>query len=167
LPKPIVLIAEELSPATVSALGPDFEIKNIDGTDRKALLSAHATADAILVRSATQVDAEAIAAAKQLKVIARAGVGLDNVDIKAATAAGVMVVNTPTSNIISAAELAIGHLLSLARHIPDANASLKGDKWERNKFTGVELYDKTISKDSTKLLRSRSRRSIFKELRFV
>jgi D-3-phosphoglycerate dehydrogenase len=78
-----------------------------------------------------------------------------------------MVVNAPTSNIISAAELAIGHLLSLARHIPDANASLKQDKWERNKFTGVELYDKTISKDSTKLLRSRSRRSIFKELRFV
>jgi D-3-phosphoglycerate dehydrogenase len=144
LPKPIVLIAEELSPATVSALGPDFEIKNIDGTDRKVLLSALATADAILVRSATQVDAEAIAAAKQLKVIARAGVGLDNVDIKAATAAGVMVVNAPTSNIISAAELAIGHLLSLARHIPDANASLKQDKWERNKFTGVELYDKTI-----------------------
>jgi D-3-phosphoglycerate dehydrogenase len=144
LPKPIVLIAEELSPATVSALGPDFEIKNIDGTDRKVLLAALATADAILVRSATQVDAEAIAAAKQLKVIARAGVGLDNVDIKAATAAGVMVVNAPTSNIISAAELAIGHLLSLARHIPDANASLKQDKWERNKFTGVELYDKTI-----------------------
>jgi D-3-phosphoglycerate dehydrogenase len=144
LPKPIVLIAEELSPATVLALGPDFEIKSIDGTDRKALLSALATADAILVRSATQVDAEAIAAAKQLKVIARAGVGLDNVDIKAATAAGVMVVNAPTSNIISAAELAIGHLLSLARHIPDANASLKQDKWERNKFTGVELYDKTI-----------------------
>ena len=144
MPKPIVLIAEELSPATVSALGPDFEIKNIDGTDRQALLSALATADAILVRSATQVDAEAIAAAKQLKVIARAGVGLDNVDIKAATAAGVMVVNAPTSNIISAAELAIGHLLSLARHIPDANASLKQDKWERNKFTGVELYDKTI-----------------------
>jgi D-3-phosphoglycerate dehydrogenase len=125
-------------------LGPDFEIKNIDGTDRKALLSALATADAILVRSATQLDAEAIAAAKQLKVIARAGVGLDNVDIKAATAAGVMVVNAPTSNIISAAELAIGHLLSLARHIPDANVSLKQDKWERNKFTGVELYDKTI-----------------------
>jgi D-3-phosphoglycerate dehydrogenase / 2-oxoglutarate reductase len=144
LPKPIVLIAEELSPATVSALGPDFEIKNIDGTDRKVLLAEIATASAILVRSATQVDAEAIAAAKQLKVIARAGVGLDNVDIKAATSAGVMVVNAPTSNVISAAELAIGHLLSLARHIPDANASLKQDKWERSKFTGVELYDKTI-----------------------
>ena len=103
MPKPIVLIAEELSPATVEALGPDFEIKNIDGTDRAVLLSELATASAILVRSATQVDAEAIAAAKQLKVIARAGVGLDNVDIKAATSAGVMVVNAPTSNVISAA----------------------------------------------------------------
>jgi D-3-phosphoglycerate dehydrogenase len=120
LTKPIVLIAEELSPATVSALGPDFEIKHIDGTDRAVLLSAIATASAILVRSATQVDAEAIGVAKQLKVIARAGVGLDNVDIKAATNAGVMVVNAPTSNVISAAELAIGHILSLARHIPDA-----------------------------------------------
>lgn len=144
MPKPIVLIAEELSPATVSALGPDFEIKKIDGTNRAVLLSELATADAILVRSATQLDAEAISAAKQLKVIARAGVGLDNVDIKAATNAGVMVVNAPTSNVISAAELAIGHLLALARHIPDANASLKQDKWERSKFTGVELYDKTI-----------------------
>ncbi|MFY9305228.1 MAG: phosphoglycerate dehydrogenase, partial [Rhodoluna sp.] len=93
MPKPIVLIAEELSPATVEALGPDFEIKNIDGTDRAVLLSELASASAILVRSATQVNAEAIAAAKQLKVIARAGVGLDNVDIKAATSAGVMVVN--------------------------------------------------------------------------
>ena len=127
--KPIVLIAEELSPATVSALGTDFEIKNIDGTNRAVLLAELATASAILVRSATQLDAEAISAAKQLKVIARAGVGLDNVDIKAATAAGVMVVNAPTSNVISAAELAIGHLLSLARHIPDANASLNAYKW--------------------------------------
>jgi len=144
LTKPIVLIAEELSPATVEALGADFELKNIDGTNRAVLLAELATASAILIRSATQVDAEAIAAAKQLKVIARAGVGLDNVDIKAATNAGVMVVNAPTSNVISAAELAIGHLLSLARHIPEANASLKQDKWERSKFTGVELYDKTI-----------------------
>ncbi|MEO0049323.1 MAG: hypothetical protein RL556_655, partial [Actinomycetota bacterium] len=82
--KPVVLIAEELSPATVEALGPDFEVRNVDGTDRPALLAELANADAILVRSATQVDAEAIAAAPKLKVVARAGVGLDNVDIKAA-----------------------------------------------------------------------------------
>ncbi|PZE33514.1 MULTISPECIES: phosphoglycerate dehydrogenase [unclassified Curtobacterium] len=142
--KPVVLIAEELSPATVDALGPDFEIRNVDGTDRPALLAALSDAHAILVRSATKVDAEAIAAAPELKVIARAGVGLDNVDIKAATTAGVMVVNAPTSNIISAAELTVGHILSLARHIPAAHASLAAGAWKRSSYTGVELYEKTV-----------------------
>ena len=142
--KPVVLIAEELSPATLEALGPDFEIRNVDGADRTALLPALAEANAVLIRSATKMDEEAIAAAPKLKVIARAGVGLDNVDIKAATNAGVMVVNAPTSNIISAAELAIAQIMGLARHIPDANASLKAGEWKRNKFTGVEIYEKTI-----------------------
>lgn len=142
--KPVVLIAEELSPATVDALGPDFDIRQVDGTDRPALLASLADAHAILVRSATQVDAEALASAPQLKVIARAGVGLDNVDIKAATAAGVMVVNAPTSNIISAAELTVGHILSLARHIPQAHNALAQGQWKRSKYTGTELYEKTI-----------------------
>jgi D-3-phosphoglycerate dehydrogenase len=142
--KPVVLIAEELSPATVDALGPDFDIRQVDGTDRSALLRSLADAHAILVRSATQVDAEALAAAPQLKVIARAGVGLDNVDIKAATAAGVMVVNAPTSNIISAAELTVGHILSLARHIPQAHNALAQGQWKRSKYTGTEVYEKTI-----------------------
>ena len=142
--KPVVLIAEELSPATVDALGPDFDVRNVDGTDRAALLKELASAHAVLVRSATKVDAEAIAAAPLLKVIARAGVGLDNVDIKAATAAGVMVVNAPTSNIISAAELTVGHIISLARHIPPAHGALAQGQWKRSKFTGVELYEKTI-----------------------
>jgi len=142
--KPIVLIAEELSPATVEALGPDFDVQNVDGTDRTALLAALENASAILIRSATQVDAEAIAAAKQLKVVARAGVGLDNVDIKAATSAGVMVVNAPTSNIISAAELTVGHILSLARHIPAAHGALAQGQWKRSKYTGVELFEKTV-----------------------
>ncbi|TXN30020.1 phosphoglycerate dehydrogenase [Lacisediminihabitans profunda] len=142
--KPIVLIAEELSPATVEALGPDFDVRSLDGTDRPVLLSALAEASAILIRSATQLDAEAIAAAKNLKVIARAGVGLDNVDIKSATEAGVMVVNAPTSNIISAAELTVGHILSLARHIPAAHGALADGQWKRSKYSGVELYEKTI-----------------------
>lgn len=142
--KPIVLIAEELSPATVEALGPDFDVRNVDGTDRPALLAALATASAVLIRSATKMDEEAIAAGTQLKVIARAGVGLDNVDIKAATTAGVMVVNAPTSNIISAAELTVGHILSLARHIPAAHGALAQGQWKRSKYTGVELYEKTI-----------------------
>nr|WP_208392913.1 phosphoglycerate dehydrogenase [Frigoribacterium faeni] len=138
------MIAEELSPATVEALGPDFDVRSVDGTDRPALLTALAEADAVLVRSATQVDAEAIAAAPGLKVIARAGVGLDNVDIKAATTAGVMVVNAPTSNIISAAELTVGHILSLARHIPAAHSALSQGQWKRSKYTGVELFEKTV-----------------------
>lgn len=144
MPKPIVLIAEELSPATVDALGPDFDIRKVDGTDRAALLAALPEAKAILIRSATQMDAEAIAAGKVLTVIARAGVGLDNVDVKAATEAGVMVVNAPTSNVVSAAELAIGHLLSLARFIPEANRSAKAGEWKRSAFTGAELFEKTI-----------------------
>jgi D-3-phosphoglycerate dehydrogenase len=141
--KPIVLIAEELSPATVDALGPDFEIRRCDGSNRSDLLASIGGVDAVLVRSATRVDAEAIAAGTDLKVIARAGVGLDNVDVKAATQAGVMVVNAPTSNIVSAAELAIGLLLAAARRIPEANASLKSGEWKRSKFSGVELYEKT------------------------
>jgi D-3-phosphoglycerate dehydrogenase len=143
--KPVVLIAEELSPATIDALGPDFEVRHCDGANRTELLEVLGKGvDAVLIRSATKMDAEAIGAAKGLKVIARAGVGLDNVEIPAATAAGVMVVNAPTSNIVSAAELAIGLLLASARHISPAHAALRGGKWARSKYTGVELFEKTL-----------------------
>jgi D-3-phosphoglycerate dehydrogenase len=142
--KPIVLIAEELSPATVEALGPDFEVRYCDGADRADLLAAIVDVDAILVRSATQVDAEALATARRLKVVARAGVGLDNVDVNAATQAGVMVVNAPTSNIGSAAELAVALLLASARHIAPANDALKAGEWKRSKYTGVEVADKVV-----------------------
>jgi D-3-phosphoglycerate dehydrogenase len=143
--KPVVLIAEELSPATLDALGPDFEVRNCNGADRSELLVALSKGvDAVLIRSATKMDAEAISAAKGLKVIARAGVGLDNVEIPAATAAGVMVVNAPTSNIVSAAELAIGLLLASARFISPAHAALRGGKWARSKYTGAELFEKTL-----------------------
>ena len=142
--KPVVLIAEELSPATVEALGPDFEIRNCNGADRAELLSAIVDVDAILVRSATKVDAEALAAAKKLKVVARAGVGLDNVDVKASTQAGVMVVNAPTSNIVSAAELAVALMLAAARHVSPAHHALRGGEWKRSKYTGIELYEKTV-----------------------
>jgi D-3-phosphoglycerate dehydrogenase / 2-oxoglutarate reductase len=142
--KPVVLITEELSPATVEALGPDFEVRYCDGTDQSALLPAIRDANAVLVRSATKLDAGAIASAKRLKVIARAGVGLDNVDVKAATQAGVMVVNAPTSNIVSAAELTVGLVLATARNIVPANDALKGGEWKRTKYTGAELYEKTV-----------------------
>ena len=142
--KPVVLIAEELSPATIAVLGDQFEIRNCDGANRSELLSNLATANAVLIRSATKIDAEAIAAAPNLKIIARAGVGLDNVDVPAATAAGVLVVNAPTSNIVSAAELAVSLLLAVARNVVPANLALKNGQWKRSKFGGVELQGKTV-----------------------
>jgi D-3-phosphoglycerate dehydrogenase len=142
--KPVVLIAEELSPATIAVLGDQFEIRHCDGANRAELLPGLASANAVLVRSATKMDAEAIAAAPNLKVIARAGVGLDNVDIPAATAAGVLVVNAPTSNIVSAAELAVSLLLAVARNVVPANLALKNGQWKRSQFGGVELQDKTV-----------------------
>lgn len=143
-PCPVVLIAEELSPATVEALGPEVEVRHTDGADRDRLLADLPGAHAVLIRSATRMDAEAIAAAPDLQMIARAGVGLDNVDVPAATAAGVMVVNAPTSNIVSAAELTCGHILAVARHIAPANAALKAGQWKRSAFTGVELDGKRL-----------------------
>jgi D-3-phosphoglycerate dehydrogenase len=141
---PVVLIAEELAPAALDVLAYDFDVRHVDGTDRQALLSALAEADAVIVRSATQIDAEAIAAAPRLKVVARAGVGLDNVEVPAATARGVMVVNAPTSNIVSAAEQAIALLLAVARNTAAASAALKNGQWKRSKYTGVELQGKTV-----------------------
>ncbi len=141
---PVVLIAEELAPAAIDVLAYDFDVRHVDGTDRAALLAALAEADAVIVRSATRIDAEAVAAAPRLKVVARAGVGLDNVDVPAATARGVMVVNAPTSNIVSAAEQAIALLLAVARHTADASAALKRGEWKRAKYTGVEVQGKTV-----------------------
>lgn len=142
--RPVVLIAEKLAPSTVSVFGDEVEVRHVDGTDRTALLAAVAQADALLVRSATKVDAEVFAATKRLKVVARAGVGLDNVEVPAATARGVLVVNAPTSNIVSAAEHAVALLLSLARRIPAADASLRGGEWKRSSFSGVEIQGKIV-----------------------
>jgi D-3-phosphoglycerate dehydrogenase / 2-oxoglutarate reductase len=144
VPKPVVLIAEELSPATVDALGPDFDVRQCDGSNRAELLAALPEADAVLIRSATKIDTEALAVARNLKVVARAGVGLDNVDVPAATQAGVMVVNAPQSNIVSAAELAVGLLIASARNIVPANESLRAGQWKRSAFSGAELQDKVV-----------------------
>jgi D-3-phosphoglycerate dehydrogenase len=140
--RPVVLLAESLAPSAVDQLGTGVEICHVDGTDRPALLAAVAGADALIVRSATRVDAEVFAASHRLKVVARAGVGLDNVDVTAATARGVMVVNAPTSNIVSAAEHAVALLLAAARHIPSADASLRAGKWARSSLTGTEINGK-------------------------
>ncbi|GAB2646485.1 phosphoglycerate dehydrogenase [Gordonia jinhuaensis] len=141
---PIVLIADKLAPSTVEALGDGVEVRWVDGPDRPKLLEAIAEADAVLVRSATTIDAEVLAAAPRLKIVARAGVGLDNVDVPAATERGVMVVNAPTSNIHTAAEHAISLMLSAARQIPQADATLREHTWKRSSFNGVEIFGKTV-----------------------
>jgi D-3-phosphoglycerate dehydrogenase len=144
VPAPVVLVAEQLSPAAITQLEADFELRHVDGSDRAALLPALAGAEAVIIRSSTKIDAEALAHAPSLRVVARAGVGLDNVDVEAATKAGVMVINAPTSNIVSAAEQAVALLLALARNLPQAVASLRAGEWKRSKFTGVELSGKVV-----------------------
>jgi D-3-phosphoglycerate dehydrogenase / 2-oxoglutarate reductase len=144
VPVPVVLVAEELSPAGIALLESSFEVRYTDGADRSRLLPALADVDAVIIRSATLIDAEAIAAAPRLRVVARAGVGLDNVEVEAATKAGVMVVNAPSSNIVSAAEHAVALLLALARNVPQAMAALRDGQWKRSRYTGVELQDKVV-----------------------
>jgi D-3-phosphoglycerate dehydrogenase / 2-oxoglutarate reductase len=142
--RPVVLLAEELAPSVVAVLGDGVEVRSVDGSDRAALLPALADADALIVRSATTVDEQALGAAPRLKVVARAGIGLDNVDVAAATARGVMIVNAPQSNIVSAAEHAVALLLACARNVAPANAALKAGSWQRSRWTGVEVADKTV-----------------------
>ena len=141
---PVVLIADKLAESTVEALGDQVEVRWVDGPDREKLLAAVPEADALLVRSATNVDAEVLTAAPKLKIVARAGVGLDNVDVDTATERGVLVVNAPTSNIHSAAEHALALLLSAARQIPAADASLREHAWKRSSFSGTEIFGKTV-----------------------
>jgi D-3-phosphoglycerate dehydrogenase len=138
------LIADKLAESTVAALGDQVEVRWVDGPNREKLLTAVPEADALLVRSATTVDADVLNAGTKLKIVARAGVGLDNVDVDAATARGILVVNAPTSNIHSAAEHAVALLLSAARQIPAADASLREHAWKRSAFSGTEIFGKTV-----------------------
>jgi D-3-phosphoglycerate dehydrogenase len=139
-----VLIAEPLAAAGIELLRAHFEVDAHDTLDRAELLARVADADALVVRSATQVDGEVLAAGRNLKVVGRAGIGLDNVDVNAATRLGVMVVNAPQSNVISAAEHTVALILAQARNIPQADAALREGRWERSRFQGAELYGKTL-----------------------
>ncbi|MCC6804426.1 MAG: phosphoglycerate dehydrogenase [Anaerolineae bacterium] len=111
---------------------------------RDELLAALPDADALIIRSASKIDAQALAAASKLKMIARAGVGVDNVDIPKATEQGVVVMNTPDGNTVSTAEMTFGLMLALARQIPQAHATMLAGKWDRKVFSGVELRGKTL-----------------------
>ena len=122
----------------------EFQVDVNTGLKAEALKEIIKDYDALVVRSATKVNKEIIAAAQKLKVIGRAGVGLDNVDLEAATQKGIVVMNTPAGNTISTAEHTMSMILALSRNIPQANASVKAGEWKRSKFMGVELYGKTL-----------------------
>ena len=142
---PKVLIADELSPAAVQVFrNRGVEVDEKVGLKPKELRDIIGGYDGLAVRSATKVTPEVIAVAKKLKVVGRAGIGVDNIDLKAATAAGICVMNTPFGNSITTAEHAIAMMMALARHIPQADRTTQAGKWEKSKFVGVELYAKTL-----------------------
>lgn len=139
-----VVVAESLSKAGIDTLEQQFEVLDLAGAPRQQLMQSLAEAAALVVRSATQVDAELLEAAPRLRVIGRAGIGVDNIDVEAATRRGILVVNAPQANAISAAEHTLALLLSQARHIPQADARTRSGVWDRKAFQGVELHGKTL-----------------------
>ena len=136
-----VLVREEISDAGVDLLRSRFEV-DVDPDGR--LEDIIGSYEAIVVRSATKLTADVIDRAARLKVIGRAGVGVDNVDVEAATRRGIIVANAPESTVVSAAEHTVGLLVALARNIPQAHAALKQGRWERSTYGGIELAGKTL-----------------------
>ena len=144
---PRVLVSDKLSETAVQIFrdrGVEVDYLPDLGKDKDALLAAIPNYDGLAIRSASKVTPKIIAAATRLKVIGRAGIGVDNVDIPAATQRGIVVMNTPFGNAITTAEHAISMMMALARQIPEANASTHAGKWEKNRFMGVELFNKTL-----------------------
>lgn len=141
---PKVLVSDPIDPSGIDLLGQVAQVDVKTKLSPEELIQIIPEYDALMIRSGTQVTEAVIEAATQLKIIGRAGVGVDNVDVPTATRKGIVVVNSPEGNTIAAAEHALALMLSLSRHIPDANQSVKAGKWERKKFTGVEVYKKTL-----------------------
>lgn len=139
-----ILVADPIAQDGIDILKREAEVDVRTGLPVEELLRIIGDYAALVVRSETKVTAEVFAAGKQLQAVGRAGVGVDNIDLNAATERGVIVVNAPLGNTISAAEHAVGLMLALARHIPDGNASLKAGEWKRAKFVGVEVRGKTM-----------------------
>ena len=139
-----VLVAEKIADSGIEYLKKEFDVDVITGMSPEELVAAIPAYDGLIVRSATKATREVLEAGANLKIVGRAGVGVDNVDVAAATERGIIVCNAPTSNIVSAAEHTIALLLAQARNIPQANASMHSCKWERSKFTGTEVLDKTL-----------------------
>ncbi len=144
LAMPKVLVSDPIDQAGIDILSQVAQVDVNTGLSAEELVKIIPDYDALMIRSGTQVTKEIIEAGNLLKIIGRAGVGVDNVDVPAATRKGIVVVNSPEGNTIAAAEHAIAMMLSMSRHIPEANASVKSGKWERNRFIGVEVYKKTL-----------------------
>jgi D-3-phosphoglycerate dehydrogenase / 2-oxoglutarate reductase len=139
-----VLVAENIGASGIELLREHFDVELADGWSREELAERIGAYDGILIRSGTKLDAELLERATSLRAVGRAGVGVDNVDVPAATKRGIVVANAPQSNVITAAEHTMALLLALARNVPQAHASLTSGKWERSKFSGVELHSKTL-----------------------
>ena len=143
--RPRILVADDVSDSGLQPLrDAGFALEKNTGLTPDALLEALSDCDALIVRSETKVTAELMDAAKKLRVIGRAGVGVDNIDVAAATARGIVVMNAPDGNTITTAEHTIALLIALARNVPQSNSSLKSGKWERKRFIGAELQGKTL-----------------------
>jgi D-3-phosphoglycerate dehydrogenase len=141
---PKVLVSDPIDQVGIDILSQVAQVDIKTGLPPEELVRIIPEYDALMIRSGTQVTKAMIEAGNQLKIIGRAGVGVDNVDVAAATRQGIIVVNSPEGNTIAAAEHAIAMMLALSRYIPDANQSVKGGKWDRKSFTGVEVYKKTL-----------------------
>ncbi len=139
-----VLVADPIAEAGIARLRQGAQVDVITGQTAEQLTACIGEYDALVVRSETKVTAPILRAASRLKIVARAGVGVDNIDVPAATESGVIVVNSPEGNTIAAAEHTVAMLLALSRRIPDATASLRHGEWKRSKFVGVEVYNKTL-----------------------
>ncbi len=139
-----VLVAEKIGDSGIDLLREHFDVDLGVGWDRGQLEQRIGAYEGILIRSATRLDGDLLAKATRLRAVGRAGVGVDNVDVDVATKRGIVVANAPESNVITAAEHTMALLLALARNVPQAHASLTGGRWERSKFSGVELYEKTL-----------------------
>jgi D-3-phosphoglycerate dehydrogenase len=139
-----VLVAEKVGASGIELLQQHFEVELGFDWDREQVKRRLPEFDGILIRSATKLDAELLGAGTRLKAIGRAGVGVDNVDVPEASKRGIVVANAPLSNVVTAAEHTMALLLALARNVPQADASLKAGRWDRSKYSGVELYEKTL-----------------------
>lgn len=138
-----ILVTDGLDPAALALLRKVHEVDARE-LDARGLLAAVPSYHALIVRSRTKVTKEVLSHGTQLKVVGRAGVGVDNIDVQEATARKIVVVNAPTASTVSVAELAIGHMVSLLRHLPEADLSVRAGKWERARFVGRELFGKTL-----------------------